>query len=303
MKLCEIRGVSCHLHPVLALFLLTGFLAGQGELLLTAFFSLLLHETAHTWAASLRGVRVVRMDLSPVGALAQLDPGFETRPGDEAVIALAGPAASGFLWLTALAACQLCGRFAFQEGVRTAQRWADLNFGLMAFNLMPALPLDGGRVVRAWLSRRFGLRRATILAGTLGLLLCAALLAVGLGVTVCRQRFALPYAAAGASVALGAASCLRQSAALGVRAQLLRGAGVGLDGAVAVRRLAVDLRAGAAHVLGGLWQPGYYELVVLDRGVPVAVLSRDSLAGALSQGARTIADAVRMTGVAARLKR
>ena len=48
MKLCEIRGVSCHLHPVLALFLLTGFLAGQGELLLTAFFSLLLHETAHT---------------------------------------------------------------------------------------------------------------------------------------------------------------------------------------------------------------------------------------------------------------
>ena len=196
MKLCEIRGVSCHLHPVLALFLLTGFLAGQGELLLTAFFSLLLHETAHTWAASLRGVRVVRMDLSPVGALAQLDPGFETRPGDEAVIALAGPAASGFLWLTALAACQLCWRFAFQEGVRTAQRWADLNFGLMAFNLMPALPLDGGRVLRCALLARLPITQAEHISEIVSFAACAVLLLIGVFLTFFRKSGLWPLGTA-----------------------------------------------------------------------------------------------------------
>jgi Zn-dependent protease len=159
-------------EPVLA----AAVIAVVGAVLLAA--GVLGHELSHAVVARLRGIPVVTVTLFAFGGYSQLEQEPD-RPADELVVAAAGPIAS-----CALAA----GLFAIRAILPEA--WAGagdvlmmlalVNLGVGLFNLLPGLPLDGGRVLRALLRRRRSARAATVAAARSGRALAIALVVVGL---------------------------------------------------------------------------------------------------------------------------
>jgi Zn-dependent protease len=132
--------------------------------------SVLVHELGHALLARHLGVPVAEIGLHIFGGAAQMA-GLPRRPGDEIAIAAAGPAVS-------FALAGLGHGFGMLTGVRLLALFGTVNLGLAVFNLLPAFPSDGGRILRAWLARRRGLVRATDLAVMVGRVVCV-MLAVG----------------------------------------------------------------------------------------------------------------------------
>ncbi|MBZ4415161.1 site-2 protease family protein [Myxococcus sp. RHSTA-1-4] len=131
------------------------------------FASVFVHELAHTVYALARGGRVRSITLMMVGGVSELTEA-PPRPRDEALMALVGPLTSIFL------AGVFGGATWLLEGTRSFNLQfacfylASLNLFLGLFNLLPAFPMDGGRIVRASLTGRLGALRATRVASVLG---------------------------------------------------------------------------------------------------------------------------------------
>ncbi|MGI8787924.1 MAG: M50 family metallopeptidase [Pyrinomonadaceae bacterium] len=167
---------------------LTSFILG---LLTTLVFfaSIFLHELAHAVVARMEGVQVLEIVLHPFGGLARFRHEPET-PRAEFRIAIAGPAASfmlALLFLALMAAVNSLGSNIIAPLFFTLCFW---NFLLAVFNLFPGYPLDGGRVLRAYLWRRGAdLNEATILTGRCGQIIAAVLIAFGIVITLVRGDF------------------------------------------------------------------------------------------------------------------
>jgi Zn-dependent protease len=152
-------------------------LAGAGLFL----GSLLAHEIGHALVARRAGLRVRGITLWLLGGVAQLED-EPASPGDELRVAIVGPAVSlalgvGF-GLAAVALAVLGGPALV---VALAGWLAVVNAALALFNLLPAAPLDGGRVLRGLLWRRHGSRvRASVTATTAGVWVGGGLVAYGL---------------------------------------------------------------------------------------------------------------------------
>ncbi|NNC09124.1 site-2 protease family protein, partial [Corallococcus exiguus] len=131
------------------------------------FVSVLLHEMAHTFYALRHGGEVRGITLMIVGGVSELAE-VPKRPRDEALMALVGPLTSlglaAFLGVLTWLVHGL-GMFQVQFALFTL---AMLNAVLGGFNLLPAFPMDGGRIVRAALTPRLGMVRATKVAAGLG---------------------------------------------------------------------------------------------------------------------------------------
>ncbi|MCP2331105.1 site-2 protease family protein [Actinoalloteichus caeruleus] len=154
--------------------------AGIGAALLLV-LSLLVHELAHAVVARRNGVEVAGITLWLLGGVAQLR-GEARDAGAEARIAAVGPAASALLALLFAALASATAQFGAAALVAIVFVYlALLNAALAVFNLLPAAPLDGGRVLRAALWRWRGDRwRAAIWSAYAGRVL--GLLLIGLGI-------------------------------------------------------------------------------------------------------------------------
>jgi Zn-dependent protease/predicted transcriptional regulator len=131
------------------------------------FASVLLHELAHAVYAVRKGGVVKDIILMMIGGVSRLEKAPE-KPRHEAIMAAAGPAMSlgiGGACLAAWALMADTGSFSLRFGVFYL---GQLNIFLGLFNLLPAFPMDGGRIARSLLTGRFGRVRATHFAGTLG---------------------------------------------------------------------------------------------------------------------------------------
>lgn len=128
------------------------------------FASVAIHELAHTLLAIRYGGRVRSITLMLLGGVSQLSR-TPARPLHEAVMAAAGPATS-----LVLAVAFYFGYTTIADpDVQLALFYlAAMNFSLGVFNLLPAFPLDGGRLLRAMLATRLGHARATSIAATIG---------------------------------------------------------------------------------------------------------------------------------------
>lgn len=143
----EIRvTVGAILLPLFAL------VAGEGELLLAAVLSLAIHEAAHLIAAKNLGLSAARVTLYPFGAVMRLDALLSDTRG-EWIVAAAGPLGS----LTFAAFLKLLPSSAW------IGRMTETNLAIALLNLLPAFPLDGGRIFRALLSRVVRARTARTL--------------------------------------------------------------------------------------------------------------------------------------------
>jgi stage IV sporulation protein FB len=146
--------------------------------LLLLFLCIVLHEFGHILMARRFGVRTPDVILLPIGGVARLER-IPDEPKQELLIALAGPAvtlgiAAALYLILMLAGDQPSLRDPTTGDVPLLVRLLGANIWLLLFNLIPAFPMDGGRVLRALLASRLGLVRGTRAAATLGQMLAVA---------------------------------------------------------------------------------------------------------------------------------
>lgn len=181
-KLGQVAGIDLYLHPTF-LLLLAFVGASQGGLmavlLVAAIFGcVLLHELGHALAARFCGIRTEDITLYPIGGVARLER-MPRRPSAELLITLAGPAVNvviaGLLAVLLLIAAILNPIWAYESIVPNfLHALMTVNLILAVFNMIPAFPMDGGRVFRALLSNWLGRLRATEIAAGLGRVLALA---------------------------------------------------------------------------------------------------------------------------------
>ncbi|MCL5046202.1 MAG: site-2 protease family protein [Actinobacteria bacterium] len=130
----------------------TGYLIQIAVILGTLFT----HELAHLIVARGFELPIDEIELLPFGGVARFDDPIEADPHVETTVAVAGPLNNFFLLGLALLAR---GATFLDRGL--LDLFTDANLVMATFNLLPALPLDGGRIFRAYLARKTGYRRAT----------------------------------------------------------------------------------------------------------------------------------------------
>jgi stage IV sporulation protein FB len=128
-----------------------------------AFSAVAAHEAAHVFAARYLGIKAAAVELFPFGGVARFEETGVFSTVKEIKIALAGPIVSAALFCF--------GWMMFHSGCLSGpggRFFLTVNLALTAFNLLPGLPLDGGRILRACLYGRKGLVGATFYAAGLG---------------------------------------------------------------------------------------------------------------------------------------
>ena len=153
------------------------------------FISIFLHEFSHAVVARMEGLRVVEIELHPFGGLARFAHPPETARA-EFRIAIAGPAASFALALVFVAIIAISNYLETDILTLVLFLLALTNFLIAVFNLFPGYPLDGGRVLRAYLWRQGkDLNEATLLTGRCGQVISVGLIILGLLFVVVRGEF------------------------------------------------------------------------------------------------------------------
>lgn len=177
-----VRGTVIRLHLTFLLFLLwigwANYRIGGPQaategvvFLLLLFLCVLLHEFGHVFAARRYGVQTPDITLLPIGGVARLER-IPEKPAEELVVALAGPAVNvviaALLFLVIGGLPSEAATELQDPRAGILERLAIVNVFLVLFNLIPAFPMDGGRVLRALLAMRMGYVRATATAAWVG---------------------------------------------------------------------------------------------------------------------------------------
>lgn len=182
-KLFEVGGTAVRVHPTFFLLLAwigaIHWIQGGPQQALTGivfvivlFACVVLHEFGHILMARRFGIRTPDVTLLPIGGVAAMER-IPEKPSEEILVAVAGPAVNLVIAgvLIALLGDSLnLERFARIEEAKPSflAQVAVANLVLFVFNLIPAFPMDGGRVLRAVLATRFGHTQATRIAATFG---------------------------------------------------------------------------------------------------------------------------------------
>lgn len=183
-KIGSYAGIGVYMHATFLLVIgwvvWTHWSAGQslamtlnGLLFVFALFGcVLLHEFGHALTAKKYGIKTRDITLLPIGGVARLERMPED-PKQELWVALAGPAVNVVIALALLLWLQITAAFEPVESLTVtggsfAERLLLVNVSLVLFNLLPAFPMDGGRVLRALLATRKDYARATQIAASIG---------------------------------------------------------------------------------------------------------------------------------------
>jgi Zn-dependent protease len=183
-KLGRFLGIDVHIHLTFLLLLAfigaTHWMAGQtlaaaftGVLFFVLLFvCVLLHEYGHALMARRFGIGTRDITLLPFGGVAHLEK-MPRKPSQELWVALAGPAVNVVIaivlaaWLTLTGTWEPISALGPTEG-NMIERLLAVNVGLVMFNMLPAFPMDGGRVLHALLAMKLDYTRATSIAATVG---------------------------------------------------------------------------------------------------------------------------------------
>jgi Zn-dependent protease/CBS domain-containing protein len=183
LNIGTIAGTAVRVHITFLLFLGWIFFAsyvaeGPEDAVASLLFMLLLfacvlaHEFGHIFTARAFGIATPDVTLLPIGGVARLER-IPEEPREEFLIAIAGPLVNVAIafGLVLLAGARLkAGDLTVMESpnVSLVDRLAAVNLFLALFNMIPAFPMDGGRVLRALLANRLGFLRATEIAAFIG---------------------------------------------------------------------------------------------------------------------------------------
>jgi Zn-dependent protease/predicted transcriptional regulator len=282
----SIAGIDLYVHATFVLLLgwvaITRWLRSQdvldalGGVLLTAtvFGIVVFHELGHALVARRFGIRTLDITLLPIGGVARLERMPED-PKQELLVALAGPAvnvvlAALFFAAVAINGDELDARALMASSPLVSLMW--INVALATFNMLPAFPMDGGRVLRALLAMRMDHLQATDWAAQIGQILALVLGLVGLFFNPMLVLVAL-------FVWMGA----REESAVEHLRYSLQGVTVGHAMMRTFRVLSPDetIADAVEHVLSGFQQ----DFPVVDAGGVVGVLMREDLLRAVASSA------------------
>lgn len=289
IKVGRLFGIEVYLH--FTFLLLLGFLAfaywratqrieaalaGVG-FFLALFGCILLHELGHALMARRFGVKTRDITLLPIGGVARLKR-MPEKPMHEFWVALAGPAVNvviaaglfAWLWLTrALVPVEQLS----VTGGSLLERLMVVNVFLVLFNLLPAFPMDGGRVLRALLATGLGRRRATVIAANVGQGMAILFGIVGFLYNPFLIFIAI-FVYLGAQAEAGMVEM--QSAMEGFRVR----------DAMMTRFRSLSTRDTLDKAVGELLAGSQQDFPVLEDDRPVGILRRNDLVKALSDGRR-----------------
>lgn len=161
-------------HPAFPVLCAALLLTEQGPLLGVMLLVLTMHEFGHVMAALALGVRVTAIELMPFGGTARMEGWRQLQPWQAALIALAGPLVNLVLAMAAI----FCAHYGLMS-VEDVAMFVRSNLTLMLFNLVPALPMDGGRLCSACFGAWIGEQRALRVFSALGVALGLGSLALG----------------------------------------------------------------------------------------------------------------------------
>ncbi len=193
IKVLNVNGISIRIHVTFPLILLLaamqfGLFTGQGIsgaafgvfVTLLLFFIVVLHELGHSLVAQRYGVNVKQIVLLPIGGVAQLER-IPEEPKQEFMIAIAGPMVNFILAILMFITGAFLGLgIALENPFSILRSLGNLNLTsifsyvfvsnllLGLFNLIPAFPMDGGRILRALLATQMNYARSTSIAVSIG---------------------------------------------------------------------------------------------------------------------------------------
>jgi len=189
-RIARIAGIDVKIH-ITFLLLLAYFWVTDGRdggtfqgiwwmaFILLLFLCVLLHEFGHAMAGRHYGIRTPDITLLPIGGVARMQGGVQ-KPWQEFVIAVSGPAVNvviaGVLWVALLLFPVLRHPISSQ----ILPNLMMINLALVIFNMIPAFPMDGGRVLRALLAMKLNYLKATKIAARTGQVLAVGFVIVGL---------------------------------------------------------------------------------------------------------------------------
>lgn len=300
-RIARIAGIDVKIHVTFFLLLLwigvVHYLQGgpdaaiTGVLLISAtFVCVLLHEFGHALAARMYGISTPDITLLPIGGVARLQR-MPDQPLQEIVVALAGPAVNVVIAAVLFFALNQTGELGQIDQLASPQmellqKLALINIWLVLFNLLPAFPMDGGRVLRAILTLFLGYSTATQVAAGLGQAMAFLFGLIGL--------FGNPMLL---FVALFIYLAAAQESAMAQMKDLSQGLLV--RDAMITRFVVIDANATLQQAIQALLRTGQHEFPVVDsRGTVVGMLTRDHvIAGYRYQGADTPVAEVMQSGV------
>ncbi|WP_292460518.1 site-2 protease family protein [Methanothermococcus sp.] len=182
-KIAKIMNIPIELHiTFILLLILVYYFWGIGGFILYIFLfaSVVLHELGHSYIAKKYGVHIEKILLLPIGGMAMMD---KIPKEGEFKIAIAGPIVSIILGFIFYGISIFVDFNILKIGTITYPLFMTvgvLNFMLGLFNLLPAFPMDGGRVLRALISHKVGYLKATKIASTIGQYLSFIMLGFGI---------------------------------------------------------------------------------------------------------------------------
>jgi Zn-dependent protease len=198
VKLITIKGITLYLHFTFLLFvawmitvnLASGMQVAQllwtTAFLAAVFASIALHEYGHAFIAAYFGINAKHIVFYPIGGIASIEK-LPENPRQELLISSAGPAVSfvlaAFCWLLAPQSAFVANYQNFAGIIHSGNFFlllGTVNLVLGAFNLVPAFPLDGGRMLRALLAFKMNYVRATTVAASIGKAIAALFVVYGL---------------------------------------------------------------------------------------------------------------------------
>ena len=281
----SVAGTAIKIHITFILFLawiaFSAWMRGgpaaalDGTLFMVLLFvCVVLHEFGHIVAARRYGIGTPEVTLLPIGGVASLQR-LPSEPAQELVVALAGPAVNLVIGLALIAALG-SAHFGDLERIDDPKlsllgRLAIANIFLVVFNLIPAFPMDGGRVLHALLAMRVGAARATEIAARIGQALAFGLGFLGLfGNPLLLFIAIFVYIAAGAEGQMSAAQ------------QALKGVSAGE--AMETRFTTLSIDDNLAHAVDALLATAQNEFPVVDAfGKPAGLVTREDILTAVRQ--------------------
>src|SRR2546430_8203484 len=172
IPILRIAGIQLRIHVTFVLLIAWIALGSASALVfvLLLFLCVVLHEFGHALAAKAYGINTPDITLLPIGGVARLER-IPEEPKQELVIAAAGPAVTAIIALSLFVVIASRGMNDVAASMQSGDLVVSLfklNVYLLLFNLIPAFPMDGGRVLRALLATHLSYARATQVAATVG---------------------------------------------------------------------------------------------------------------------------------------